>query len=133
MTWKHQKPPSGIPARGAGYGGPAKPKPRKAFTAEEQPTPEAKAAGHAAAKTARELAIEHREAAIAVLARVMNDPTAPPQTQADAANKMLNRSDGTPSASVDVTTKGEALAGYVIAAPTEIEDADEWASQHKPR
>lgn len=33
---------------------------------------------------------------------------------------------------VDATSKGERL-GYVIAAPPEAADADEWAKQHHPR
>jgi hypothetical protein len=34
---------------------------------------------------------------------------------------------------IDVTTQGEKVAGYVIPAPAEAKDADEWATQHKPR
>ena len=34
---------------------------------------------------------------------------------------------------LDVTTQGEKVAGYVIPAPAEAKDADEWATQHKPR
>lgn len=34
---------------------------------------------------------------------------------------------------LDLTSKGERLPGYVMTAPAEIEDADAWATQHKPK
>jgi hypothetical protein len=47
MTWKDQKPASGIPAGGDGLHGPATGTgSRAAFTAENQPDPLAKIAGH---------------------------------------------------------------------------------------
>lgn len=49
MAWDHNnKPASGIPAGGAGLHGPAQhPPKREAFSAENQPAPELKSAGHA--------------------------------------------------------------------------------------
>ena len=120
------------PPRGEGWGGAASHGAHVPFDARPQPTPDAKREGHAVAKTAKELAIPLRQEMIDIIARVARSPKTPPQTVIDAANKLLNRSDGTPSATVDVTSNGQSL-GYVIAAPAEVPEAEEWATQHKPR
>jgi hypothetical protein len=114
VTWKHQKPPSGIPARGAGYGGPAKPKPRKAFTAEEQPTPEAKAAGHEAAKTAREIAKEHAEEMARLMVTIARDVTAPLPTRLDAANKLVERAEGRAAQAIGGDPNGVPMKTVVV-------------------
>jgi hypothetical protein len=51
--------------------------------------------------------------------------------QLSATNSALDRLMGKPQQSVDMTTNGETL-GYVIAAPPEVPEADEWATQQKP-
>ena len=94
MAWKNQKPPSGIPARGAGHGGPASGGKRKKFTADAQPSPEAKSAGHEAAKTARQVAIEYAESMARLMVDIANDPTAPVQSRLDAASKLIDRAEG---------------------------------------
>jgi hypothetical protein len=127
----HYKPPSGIPARGAGWGGAASGKQAKAFTSEDQPPGEVKSAGHAASKTAVEVAKAHAEEMARVLLEVARDVTAPPGTRVDAAHKLIERAEGKAPASVDVTSKGE-RTGYVVAAPFEAETAEEWTTQHKP-
>lgn len=143
MTWKNNKPPggyvhkpasgqpaSGIPARGEGWGGDAgglKPE----FSAEYQPAGEAKSAGKEAAKTARDVAKTHAVAMAELLAAIAKDPTAPPGTRVDAANKLIERAEGKAAQSVDMTSRGERV-GYVIPVPPEIEDAAEWATRHKP-
>lgn len=84
------------PPRGEGWGGDATHAAHVPFDARPQPTPEAKSEGHAVAKTAKELAIPLRQAMIDIIAQVALDPETPPQTRADAAEKLLNRSDGRP-------------------------------------
>jgi hypothetical protein len=59
--------------------------------------------------------------------------TEAPETMArlNAADKLLDRIEGKAVQKSDITTKGDRL-GYVIAAPQEAADAEEWANQHKP-
>ena len=131
MTWKNQKPPSGIPARGDGYGGPAKRSPpREAFNAENQPSPEEKAAGHDVAKEVRDrIAARRFEITDRLIENAINGSE---QGSNSAGQYLLNRLGGTPVASVDLTSGGKPM-GYVIPAPAEIEDAEAWAKLHKGR
>ena len=59
--------------------------------------------------------------------------TGAPETLArlNAADKLLDRIEGKPVQKSDITSGGNRL-GYVIAAPQEAADAEEWANQHKP-
>lgn len=128
MTWKNQKPPSGIPARGAGYGGPASPE--KSFAADNQPSPEAKAAGHDVAREVRDrIAARRFEITDRLIHNAINGTE---QGSNSAAQYLLNRLGGTPVASVDLTSGGKPM-GYVIPAPAEIEDPEAWAKLHKGR
>ena len=133
MTCKTHRPPGGYvekPARGMGWGGEAKP--AKPFSAEHQATPEAKSAGQAAAKTAREVAVAHAVEMQQLMVEIARNAAAPFPTRLDAASKTIERAEGKAVASVDVTSKGERM-GYVIPAPPEAEDAESWATQHQPR
>ena len=98
-----------------------------------QPPTEAKIAGQQAAQTAREVAKASAAEMAALLLGIARDEANPPQVRVDAANKIIERAEGKPAQSVDMTSKGEALGGSVIAAPAEAPDADAWAKQHKPR
>ena len=138
MVWPTKKPPggfvekpaSGIPARGAGWGGAAQGE-GKAWTKDDYPSNAAKAGGRAAAQTAREVAKAHAVAMAELMLQIANDPAAPMPTRLDAANKLIERAEGKAIAAVDMTSKGERM-GYVIPAPPEAEDATAWATQHKP-
>lgn len=70
--------------------------------------------------------------AMATLGEIAADQTAPPAARVSASTALLDRAWGRPQQAVDMTTKGEKLTGYVLSAPPEIEDADDWATQHKP-
>lgn len=133
MAWKKQKPPSGIPAGGPGWGGPANGGgTRPDYSADNQPTPDAKVAGKDVAREVRErIAARRLDLVDRLLA--LSELGETDAIRLQATNSALDRLMGKPQASVDVTTNGEALSGYVISAPSEIEDASEWASQHKPR
>lgn len=134
MAWKTHKPPSGIPARGPGWGGEAKGyRDAPAFTVDQQPAAEAKVKGRRMAETAREVAKENAVATMRKILAMQDDPTAPHQTRLDAMKTVVNRAEGMPGQSVDMTSKGERLPGYVMTAPAEIEDAAEWAARHKPK
>lgn len=131
MAWKHNpKPPSGIPARGEGYGGPASHAPRASFSAENQPAPEAKAAGHDVAREVRDRIAARR---FEITDRLIHNAINGTEQGSNQAGQFLINKLVPPSAAVDVTSAGKALGGYVISAPAEIEDAGEWAKQHKPR
>ena len=91
--------PSGIPAGGAGWGGPAKGE-AKPFSAEHQPQPEARAAGYEAAKTARAAAAEHAITAVEVWRSIMTDPNQPAAARVIAADKMVTRAEGAPEQTV---------------------------------
>lgn len=58
----YKGPPSGIPAQGEGLHGPASGKPPAPFSAEHQPSPEAKSAGHDVAAEIRERIAAHKTA-----------------------------------------------------------------------
>ena len=128
--WAHNpKPPSGIPARGKGHGGEAKGKPpQPKFTAEAQPSGDAKSAGHHVAREVRERIASRR---FELVDRLMENAL---HGEAAASNQagiyLINQIAGMPGASLDLTSAGKSL-GYVIPAPPEIEDADDWANQHK--
>jgi hypothetical protein len=96
----HYKPPSGIPARGEGWGGGKSGKPAQAFDAENQPPGEVKAAGMEAAKTAREVALLHAAEMQALMVRIARDEAAPLQTRLDAANKVVDRAEGRPAQAI---------------------------------
>ena len=115
MTWKNQKPPSGIPARGAGYGGPAKRSPpREAFNAENQPSPEAKSVGHDVAKTAREVAKAHAEEMAQLLVTIARDTDAPMPTRLDAANKLIERAEGRAAQAIGGDPNGVPVKTVVV-------------------
>lgn len=122
--------PSGIPAMGEGLHGPASGKPPEAFTADNQPSPEAKLAGVDVAREVRERIAAKR---FPIVDRLIDTAINGSETASNQAGMYLvNQIAGTATANVDVTSKGE-RTGYVIAAPIEAETADEWATQHKPR
>lgn len=112
MTWKHQKPPSGIPARGAGKG-PAKGQ-RAAFTPETQPSGEAKSIGRDAAKTAREIAKEHAEEMARLMVTIARDVTAPMPTRLDAANKLVERAEGRAAQAIGGDPHGVPMKTVVV-------------------
>ena len=124
---KGNGPGHGGAATGAGYGlgaGPA-----KAFTADNQPTGEAKSAGkEVAVEIKAQIAARKEEILAAQFTRALD--TAHPQGHA-AAKDLLDRI-APPESKTDVTTNGERL-GYVIMAPAEAEDAEAWAKQHQPQ
>lgn len=127
----HYKPPSGIPARGEGWGGGKSGKPAEEFTAENQPPAEVKVAGMQVADEIRAMIAEKKHK----LAQKLLDLSEGAESEAvqlQATIAALDRVMGKPAASVDVTSKGE-RTGYVIAVPVEAETAEEWAIQHKPR
>ena len=114
-------------ASGAGYGPGAGP--AKAFTADNQPAPEAKSAGkEVAAEIKAQIAARKEEILAAQFTRAL-DPLHP---QGHAAAKDLLDRIAPPESKTDVTTNGERL-GYVIMAPAEAEDAEAWAKQHQPQ
>jgi hypothetical protein len=114
-------------ASGPGYGPSAGP--AKAFTADNQPTGEAKSAGkEVAAEIKAQIAARKEEILAAQFTRAL-DPLHP---QGHAAAKDLLDRIAPPESRTDVTTNGERL-GYVIMAPAEAEDADAWAKQHQPQ
>ena len=114
-------------ATGPGYGPGAGP--AKAFTAEQQPTGEAKSAGkEVAAEIKAQIAARKEEILEAQFTRAL-DPLHP---QGHAAAKDLLDRIAPPESKTDVTTNGERL-GYVIMAPAEAEDAEAWARQHQPQ
>lgn len=112
MAWKHNyKPPKGYvekPPRGPGWGGDAKGE-GKAFSATNQPSPEAKSAGKAAAATAKAMAQEHAVEMMQLLLSIARDPNTPSVTRADIAEKVINRGEGKATTMVG----GDAEAGPV--------------------
>ena len=101
MAWNTHKPPSGIPARGPGWGGEAKGyRGAPAFTVDQQPTAEAKVKGRRMAETARDVAKAHAEEMARVLHDIARDDTIPPQTRVDAANKLIDRAEGKPAQAI---------------------------------
>ncbi len=70
------------------------------------------------------LARQHTEAAIAVLARIVNDPKAPPAAQATAAQALLDRGWGKAPIQIDMQVKArfdDFLREVGIAAQLEME------------
>lgn len=98
---EHNRPASGTPAGGNGWGSP--PNAPKAFSADYQPSAESKTLGHATAKTATDMAKVHLVAAIEVWREVMMDPTH--SMRVVAATKMVERAAGTAPQSIDMTLK----------------------------
>lgn len=96
--WPVKKPAKGAgiggPKRGAGRGGPASGGKRVKFTAEMQPSPEAKSAGHEAAQTAREEAKRYAVEMLQLIRDIARDPTAPHHARSDAAEKVIARAEG---------------------------------------
>lgn len=94
--WAHRpKPPSGIPARGEGWGGDkAGTGSRKPLSADNQPSADAKMAGKIEAATARDIAKAHAVEMAELLATIARDPAAPPGTRVDAAHKLIERAEG---------------------------------------
>ena len=94
--WKHRpKPPSGIPARGEGWGGDkAGTGSRKPLSADNQPSADAKMAGKIEAATARDIAKAHAVEMAELLASIARDPLAPHGTRVDAAHKLIERAEG---------------------------------------
>lgn len=125
---------SGIPANGPGWGGAAKGAGTKArFSADSQPPPELKSAGHAEGKALREMLAPHKATLVDVWVQIATDPMQPAAARVAAANAIADRLEGKPAQSVDLTSKGDKIPGYVMTAPAEIEDAEAWATQHKPK
>jgi len=87
---EHNRPASGTPAGGNGWGSP--PNAPKAFRAD-----------YATAKTATDMAKVHLVAAIEVWREVMMDPTH--SMRVVAATKMVERAAGTAPQSIDMTLK----------------------------
>ena len=119
MVWPTHKPPggyvekptSGIPARGEGWGGGAKGEGR-AWTKDDYPSDKAKAEGRAAAQTAREVAKAHAVAMAELMLQIANDPKAPMPTRLDAANKLIERAEGKATTMIG----GDPDAGPVVVA-----------------
>jgi len=94
--WAHRpKPPSGIPARGEGWGGDkAGTGSRKPLSADNQPSADAKMAGKIEAATARDIAKAHAVEMAELLASIARDKKAPHGTRVDAAHKLIERAEG---------------------------------------
>lgn len=121
MAWKNQKPPSGIPAGGEGYGGPAKGASTSRFDAQNQPSTEAKMIG-------REVAAEVR-ARIAARRFEIVDKMIHTALHGEAAQSnqagifLINQIAGTPAQSVDLTSDGGPLTVVVRRLVDKGEDA----------
>lgn len=122
---------SGIPARGAGLHGAASGVPAQAFSAEAQPEPEAKSAGKEVAREARERIAAKKNA---ILDRLIKNAIEGSESASNQAGiYLINQIAGAPVASVDLTSGGDKLPGYVVRAPAEIEDVAEWVKKNTPR
>ena len=101
------------PAGGAGYGGPARaPEP---FSAENQPPPEAKSAGHDVARAIRERIAAAKDAILDAQITRATDPTHPQGHQ--AAADLLNRvAPITHKTEVAVTTDPDRMTDEQLAA-----------------
>lgn len=122
------KPPHNGSARGAGWGGPAK----GASTSRIKPgDPDGIQATRGGSMSRWNQ--ERREAAADdardLYDAVMRNEEEPTLNRMAAADKLLDRIEGKPVQKQDVTSAGERV-GYVIAAPPEAADAEEWARQH---
>ena len=140
MAWTHNpkpargghvdKPASGIPAGGEGQGPKKGAKP--AFSDTHQPSGEEKSAGKAVAAEIRErIAAKRHELVDRLL--TLSEHAENEQVRLAATNAALDRLVGKPAQSVDLTSGGDKLPGYVMTAPAEIEDAQAWATRHKPK
>ena len=115
------------PGKGEGWGGPAKGKGHrfvKGDTLAGRPTKDVSAI-KAATREERLTALKEHILELALTAERQ-------ETQLTAAVAYLDREEGKPVQRQDVTSKGERV-GYVITAPAEAEDADDWARQHQPK
>ncbi len=65
-----------------------------------QPPPEAKSAGQAAAQTAREVAKASAAEMAGILQEIARDVANPPQVRVDAANKLIDRAEGRPAQAI---------------------------------
>lgn len=104
-------------------------RPPTPFSRTNQPSPEAKRAGHEVAAEIRARIAAHKEA---ILQAQLDRALAPEHPQGHQAAKDLLDRIMPPETKTDLTSGGERL-GYVIAAPAEAEDADAWARQHQPK
>ena len=130
------KPPHNGPARGSGgdkpaggygWGGPAKGAHRNLAPAGDEYSDAVRALAND--PKVQEAKAPLRELAMSVWVEVCRDVAHPQRVV--AAEKLMDRLDGKAKQQTDITSGGDRL-GYVIAAPTEAADAEEWASQHKP-
>lgn len=99
--------PPGGEGMGAGWGGAAKGDAAMAepFTADNQPPPEAKAAGHAEAETLRQMLSPHKRAVADTWLGIMNDPLQPAAARNVAAEKVALYG-GTPQPSTNLAGPG---------------------------
>jgi len=100
---EHNRPASGTPAGGNGWGSP--PNAPKAFSADYQPRPGHIQAGKDARAALVEYLLTKHKAAADVILRVMEDREAPHAAQVSAAVHVLDRTLGKPHQSVDTTVK----------------------------
>lgn len=123
------KAPSNAPARGAGWGGPAK----GASTTRLKPRGDAESDrirtemhSHAAWTQERRerVADEMRD----LYYGVAKDDAEPTPNRIAAADKLLDRIEGKAVQRTDVTSKGERM-GYVIEVPPEAPDVETWERQ----
>ena len=100
--WAHRpKPPSGIPARGEGWGGDkAGTGSRKPLSADNQPSADAKMAGKIEAATAREYAKTQAVKMAKLIAKMAEDKTAPHGTRLDAMKATIERAEGRPAQAI---------------------------------
>lgn len=84
----------GVGGKGQGWGGAASGKPARAFTAQNQPTPEAKSEGWVEAATGREVAKASAVEMAQLLRDLARDPKTPPPTRVMAAQALLDRAEG---------------------------------------
>lgn len=122
---------SGIPAGGAGWGGPARGASTNRYSADNPPDQKAAKRGKEMAAKLKELLSDHIGSVAETWLTIMLDPTQPAAARIAAAEKIAERVEGKVTQPADITSGGERI-GYVITAPAEAEDADAWARQHQP-
>lgn len=86
-----------------------------------------------AVKAVEETAREHTPLAMRALADICGDTAAPPAARVAAAIALLDRGWGKPLQRQDVTSQGERVGGYVIAAPEEDESAEAWEARQRTK
>jgi hypothetical protein len=132
MGWKHLNKPAGGVGRGPGWGGPARGASSSRITQGDPDgiqamsnTPEVRQAGEALRAYIKPhmLVLLDKQLELAK----GHDPLALQATQA-----LLNRIDP-PQSRQDVTSKGEQIGSYVIAAPEEDESSAAWQARQPPR